>query len=176
MNFQQDVVIIGGGVIGVCSAYYLAQKGIPVTLVEKGEIASGCSAGNAGLIVPGHCIPLASPGALGEGLRWLFDSESPFYIKPRLDPGLFSWLIRFALASRPEHMLRAIPILRDLLFASRVLYDELVEHAGFDFGFEGQGSLLIYLSREKLQHELKEAHLLEKFDIPLKVLNQAEVH
>src|SRR5687767_6779375 len=176
MNSQQDVVIIGGGVIGVCSAYYLAQKGLQVTLIEKGEIASGCSYGNGGLIVPSHSVPLASPGALGSGLRWLVDAESPFYIKPRFDMDLFSWLIRFALASRPSQMLRSVPIMRDLLFASRTLYEELAERAGFDFGFAGKGSLLVYLSKEKLQHEMGEAHLLERFDIPLKVLDQAQVH
>ena len=97
MDSQQDVAIIGGGVIGVCSAYYLAQKGVKVVLLEKAEIASGCSYGNGGLIVPSHAVPLASPGALGNGLRWLLDSESPFYIKPRLDMDLFNWLIRFCL-------------------------------------------------------------------------------
>jgi D-amino-acid dehydrogenase len=176
MDSQQDVVIIGGGVIGVCSAYYLAQKGIQVTLIEKGEIASGCSYGNGGLIVPSHSVPLASPGALGSGLRWLLDSASPFYIKPRFDMELFGWLIRFALASRHSQMLRSVPIMRDLLFASRALYEDLAETAGFDFGFAGKGSLLVFLSKEKLQHEMEEAHLLERFDIPLKVLDQAQVH
>ncbi|HKY55148.1 MAG TPA: FAD-dependent oxidoreductase, partial [Anaerolineales bacterium] len=137
MNSQQDVVIIGGGVIGVCSAYYLAQKGIRVTLIEKGEIASGCSYGNGGLIVPSHSVPLASPGALGSGLRWLLDSESPFYIKPRFDIELFRWLIHFAFASRHSQMLRSVPAMRDLLFASRALYEELARTAGFDFGFAG---------------------------------------
>lgn len=176
MDSQQDVVIIGGGVIGVCSAYYLAQNGIGVTLIEKGEIASGCSYGNGGLIVPSHSVPLASPGALGSGLRWLLDSESPFYIKPRFDMELFSWLIRFTLASRHSQMLRSVSIMRDLLFASRALYEGLAKTAGFDFGFEGSGSLLVFLSKEKLQHEMEEAHLLEKFDIPLKVMDQTQVH
>ena len=175
MDSQQDVVIIGGGVIGVCSAYYLAQKGIQVTLIEKGEIASGCSYGNGGLIVPSHSVPLASPGALGSGLRWLFDAESPFYIKPRFDMDLFDWLIRFAFASRYSQMLRSVPIMRDLLFASRALYEELAKTRDFDFGFAGKGSLLVYLSKEKLQHEMEEVHLLEKFEVPLQVMNQKEV-
>ena len=176
MDSQQDVVIIGGGVIGVCSAYYLAQKGIQVTLIEKGEIASGCSYGNGGLIVPSHSVPLASPGALGNGLRWLLDSESPFYIKPRLDLDLMNWLVRFAFASRHQQMLQAVPVMRDLHFASRALYEELAKTAEFDFGFEGTGSLLVYLSKEKLQHEMEEAHLLEKFNIPLEGMDQAQVH
>src|SRR5215510_6746364 len=130
MHSQQDLVVIGGGVIGVCSAYYLAQKGVQVTLIEKQEIASGCSYGNGGLIVPSHSMPLASPGALGHGLRWLLDSKSPFYIKPRWDVELFRWLARFVIASRENNMMLALPVLRDLLFASRALYEELPKTAG----------------------------------------------
>jgi D-amino-acid dehydrogenase len=172
MNSKHDVAVMGGGVIGVCSAYYLAQKGLKVLLIEKGEIASGCSYGNGGLIVPSHAVPLASPGSLGNGLRWLFDAESPFYIKPRLDVGLFSWLIRFAWASRPEPMTRALPTLRDLLLASRALYEELSQLASF--GFEGNGSLQVFVSESGLEGGIEEAHLLEKFDIPTQVLNAAD--
>ena len=176
MESQPDVLVIGGGVIGVCSAYYLAQKGLKVALIEKGEIASGCSYGNGGLIVPSHAMPLASPGALGNGLRWMLDSQSPFYIKPRLDMALIRWLIAFAWASRPSNMLRSLPILRDLSFAGRSLYDELAQTAGFDFGFGGKGSLLVWLSHAALEHETEETHLLERFEIPFKVLSQDEVH
>ena len=89
---------------------------------------------------------------------------------------LFLWLIRFALASRHGQMLRAIPVMRDLLFASRALYDELVEHAGFDFGFEGNGSLWVCLSKERLEHEKEETHLFEEFGIPFRVMDQSEIH
>src|SRR5690349_11205872 len=108
MNTDCDIAIVGGGVIGVCSAYYLAQRGLNVVLIEKGEIASGCSYGNGGLIVPSHSVPLASPGALGDGLRWMLDPDSPFYIKPRLNMELFNWLIRFVFASRRRVMLRSL--------------------------------------------------------------------
>ena len=176
MESQQDILVIGGGVIGVCSAYYLASSGFRVVLIEKDEIASGCSYGNGGLIVPSHAMPLASPGALGNGLRWMFDSESPFYIKPRLDMDLIRWLLGFTFASRMRNMLRAFPILRDLLFASRGLYDELAQTAGFDFGFGGNGSLLVCLSKAALEHEQKQTHLFERFEIPFKILSQDDVH
>jgi D-amino-acid dehydrogenase len=172
----QDVLVIGGGVIGVCSAYYLASKGSKVTLIEMGEVASGCSYGNGGLIVPSHCVPLASPGALGDGLRWLFDAESPFYIKPRPDLELIRWLIRFVGASRKRNMLRSLPVLRDLLFASRALYEELAQTAGFDFDFESHGSLLVCLSKKALEHEQNEARLFERFNIPFDVLAHDAVH
>jgi D-amino-acid dehydrogenase len=176
MNTQYDAAVIGGGVIGICSAYYLAQKGLTVLVLEKGEVASGCSFGNGGLIVPSHAVPLASPGALGDGLRWILDRESPFYIKPRLDLDLFGWLARFSLASRASVMLRSLPVLRDLLFASAALYKELAETAGFDFGYEGNGSLWVCLSKERLEHEKQEIRLFEEFDIPARMLDRDEVH
>ena len=73
MTEKSDVLVIGGGVIGVCSAYYLAKRGCAVTLVERGEICSGSSYGNSGLVVPSHSVPLAAPGVLSQGLRWLLD-------------------------------------------------------------------------------------------------------
>lgn len=176
MESKPDVLVIGGGVIGVCSAYDLASKGLSVTLIEKDEIASGCSYGNGGLIVPSHAVPLASPGALGDGLRWMLDAESPFYIKPRLDLNLITWLARFVLASQKSNMFRSLPVLRDLLFAGRALYDELAQTAGFDFGFKGNGSLLVCLSKEALEREKKETHVFERFDIPFQILDQNEVH
>ncbi|RIK31924.1 MAG: FAD-dependent oxidoreductase [Anaerolineae bacterium] len=174
MDSKPDILIIGGGVIGVCSAYYLVQKGVQVTLIEKDEIASGCSYGNGGLIVPSHSVPLASPSALGSGLRWLFDLESPFYIKPRMDLELLRWLIRFVLDSREKQMLKSLPILRDLLLASRALYEDLAKNAGFDFGFEGKGSLLVCLSERALEKERREIHLFERFKIPVSAVNREE--
>ena len=175
MNSHYDVAIIGGGVIGVCSAYYLVQKGSKVLLIEKDEIASGCSYGNAGLIVPSYAVPLASPGALGNGLRWLLDPESPFYIKPRLNIDLFNWLICFGFASRQSQMMRAIPVMRDLLLASRAMFDELSQSLPLDFGFEGNGSLQVYSTQEGFKRGIEEVRLLERFDISLGVMSASEV-
>ncbi|MGE5462780.1 MAG: NAD(P)/FAD-dependent oxidoreductase [Syntrophothermus sp.] len=176
MKTDHDVAIIGGGVIGVCSAYFLASKGLDVLLLEKDDIASGCSYGNGGLIVPSDCLPLASPGALGDGLRWLLDPESPFYIKPRLSLDLLNWLLRFVLASRRSVMLRSLPVLRDLLFTSAYLYDELARIDGFEFGYRRNGTLWVCLSRERLEKEGREVHLFEQFNIPVQWMDQSEVH
>ena len=69
MSRQEDIFIIGGGVIGVCTAYYLAMQGRPVTFIEKDSICFGSSFGNAGLIANGYVIPLAAPGVLSQGLK-----------------------------------------------------------------------------------------------------------
>ena len=77
MSEHPDVLVIGGGTIGVCCAYYAAKAGMRVTLLEKGKLASGCSYGNAGHIVPSHSVPLAAPGVMTQGLKWMLDPESP---------------------------------------------------------------------------------------------------
>jgi D-amino-acid dehydrogenase len=172
---QTGVLIIGGGVIGVCAAYYLAERGQAVTLVEQGEIAAGSSYGNAGLIVPSHSIPLAAPGVLTKGLAWMLDPESPFYIRPRLDFDLMGWLLRFAWACRPEPMHRAIPVLRELGCASRALYDELAALEGLDFGYERKGLLLVFKTEHGLEEGRREAELLQKAGVQSKLLNAAQV-
>lgn len=174
MESDMDVLVVGGGVIGVCSAYYLAKRGLKVALIEKDEIASGCSYGNGGLIVPSHAAPLASPGALGDGLRWMLDPESPFYIKPRLSMDLLRWLLRFVAASQTRVMLQSLPVLRDLLFVSGDLYADLAANAGFDFGYAGDGSLWVCLSQERLEHEKKELELFERFNIPARMVSREE--
>jgi len=70
------IVVIGGGVIGVCCAYYLASDGRAVVLVEKGEICSGCSYGNVGLLCPSHSVPLAAPGVVAQALKWMLNPRS----------------------------------------------------------------------------------------------------
>src|SRR6266850_8196343 len=104
MNVQAEVLIIGGGAVGVCSAYYASKKGLKVILVDKGEVCSGGSYGNAGLIVPSHCVPLAAPGALTHAWRRLFTPHGPIYLKPRLDRELFSWLRSFRAACTNNHV------------------------------------------------------------------------
>lgn len=176
MSERSEVLVIGGGVIGVCAAHYLAERGRQVTLVEQGDIASGCSYGNAGLVVPSHSLPLAAPGALASGLKWLLDSESPFYIKPRLDPDLVAWLLRFTAAARPGPMRRAIPVLRDLSMASRALFDELAARGGFDFDYQPKGALLVFNSRRGYEGGKEEAHLLQEYGLAAQVLEAAQAH
>ncbi len=175
MTRQADVLIIGGGIIGVCTAYYLAQAGQRVTLLEQGEIAAGSSYGNAGLIVPSHIVPIAAPGALRSGLRWMFDPESPFYIQPRLDPDLIGWLWRFAWACRPGPVQRAIPVMRDLGRASLNLYNELAPLVGQESGYQQGGLLMVFRTRRGMEEGVEEAHLLREHQYPVEVLDAADL-
>jgi D-amino-acid dehydrogenase len=148
--------IIGGGVIGLCSAWYLRQAGYDVTVVDRTDMQDGCSFGNAGIIVPSHSIPLASPGVIAQGIRWMFSSSSPFYIKPRLDPDLLKWLWRFYRSCSKEHVERATPVMRDFHLLSKSLYTEFGANNGFAFDLEERGSLMLYRTA-KGEHEEKES-------------------
>jgi D-amino-acid dehydrogenase len=175
MRQSDTVLVIGGGVIGVCSAYYLAERGREVILLDKGEICSGCSYGNAGLIVPSHSIPLAAPGVLGQGLRWLRDPESPFYIKPRLDLELLSWLRRFTAACTMQWVRQGTPVLRDLHRASLALYEELAALEGLSFGFERRGILALFSSPHGHEEGLREARLLAEYGLDFQELDAEAV-
>jgi len=128
MAEHRDILVIGGGPVGACCALWLAEAGATVTLIEKElEVcppASGAHA-NCGLLVPSDVEPLASPGALGRGLGWLFDSSSPFFIAPRPSPALLRWLWLFRAAATPDRARAAGPVLRALHTASADLHDAL---------------------------------------------------
>lgn len=165
------VLIIGSGVIGICSAYYLARSNWDVIVADKGGICSGCSYGNAGFILPSHAIPLAAPGVLGKGLRWLLDRESPFYIKPRPDLDLIFWLLRFASSCKWDKVRKAIPIIHELHLASMALYEELVSVEGLRFGFKRDGMLMLFRTEDGYEEGIREAKLLEEYGIRSRVLD-----
>jgi D-amino-acid dehydrogenase len=170
-----DVIVIGGGIVGVCSAHYLAARGASVTLLERDDIASGCSAGNAGFICPSHSIPMAAPGVVAKGLKWMFDPDSPFYIKPRFSPSLFSWLWKFRAACTEERVRKVMTVLRDLHCGSVALYDELAGMAGLSFGYRRDGLLALFRTAPGLRDGLEESSLLQEIGVPSRALTPDEI-
>lgn len=147
-----DVVVVGGGAIGATTALELARRGAAVTLLERGPaLASGCSAGNAGLICPSHSAPLANPASVRNGLRWMLKRDSPFSLAPRADA--LPWLVRFLLAAR--HAEQGTRVLRRLAAESLELHAELARDV--DTGFEQRGVLNVYASEETLAAGKREA-------------------
>ena len=156
---MSKAIIIGGGVIGLFSAYYLHKSGWAVEVLEKGDLADNCSYGNAGMVTPSHFVPLASPGIIEQGVRWMFDSKSPFYVKPALSRDLISWGLKFVKSATKKHVERSAESLRDILMLSRELYHEFETDAGFKFGLEDEGILMLFKS-PKVEEE--EIHMIEK--------------
>lgn len=151
---EKQVVVIGGGLIGFSTAYQLLKRGLRVTVIERGmEVEASCSTGNAGMVVPSHFVPLAAPGMIWKGIRWMFDPESPFAIRPRPSWELVSWGWKFYRASSPARVKRAMPVLRDMALRSRTMFAELAETEGFEFGLEKKGLLMLCKTRAALGHE-----------------------
>ena len=147
MTGRTDVVVVGGGPVGVCSALELARAGAETVLLEREtEVCppvSGAHA-NCGLLVPSDATPLAAPGVLGQGLKWMLDSSSPFYIAPRPSPALARWLWLFRAACSAERAQAAAPVLRALHVESARLHDKLAADHGARWHFHHGGELQVY--------------------------------
>ncbi len=163
------VVIVGGGVIGLSVATECAARGMEVTLIEGNPRERGSSMGNAGMIVPSHFIPLAAPGMVALGLKWMWNPESPFYIQPRLDWELIQWGLRFWRSANQAHVQRSGPLLRDLHLASREIYVELAKVA--DFGLKELGLVMLCKEQKTLDEEGHTAEKARELGIPAEVLN-----
>lgn len=168
----REIVILGGGVIGLSAAYYCARRGFQVTLVERGPaLRDGCSFGNAGMIVPSHFTPLAAPGAIKLALKWMFNPVSPFYLKPRFDTRLFSWGMQFWRASTAEHVNRAAPLLRDLLLAGRKGFEEFEAEHYVGFGLVKRGLLMLCHEEHTLDEEALVAERARALGVSAEVLD-----
>lgn len=141
---NKKVVIIGGGIIGLCSAYYLQKEGHQVTVIDKSDFSSGASYVNAGYITPSHIISLAAPGMISKGLKWMLNPASPFYVKPRLDADFLKWSLAFKRSATKKKVAQSIPVIKDINVFSRELYQEMKNSGDFDFHYEHKGLLMGY--------------------------------
>jgi len=141
---MKKITIIGGGIIGICSAYYLQREGHQVTIIDASDFTSGASFVNAGFITPSHFIPLSAPGIISKGVKWMMDSSSPFYVKPRLDPDFLRWAWYFKRSANKKKVEQAIPVLKDINIMSRELFEEMKESKDLQFHYERKGLLMCY--------------------------------
>jgi D-amino-acid dehydrogenase len=144
-------IVIGGGVIGTACAYYLADAGHEVTLLDQGRHGGGCSHANCGYVSPSHVPPLAKPGIVGETLRSMLSSDSPFYIKPRMSPALWSWLIRFLANCTQKQMEKGAIARHALLSTSRHLYEEIIQREQLACEWEKRGLMFVYLDQQHFE-------------------------
>ena len=173
---KHHVLVIGGGLIGFTSAYYLLRNGHPVTLLDRrGAAAQSCSTHNAGMIVPSHFIPLAAPGMIKLGLKWMMNPESPFYIRPRPDADLAKWCWRFFRASRRARCELAMPVLRDLLVESREMFTELAAPDQIGFDLQERGLIMLCKEERTLHHEAAVADAANGLGVEARVLDARQV-
>lgn len=156
---MKQVVIIGGGIIGLSSAYYLQQAGYRVTVIDKEDFQNNCSYGNAGYVCPSHFVPLATPGIVWKGFKWMFNSQSPFYVQPALNSALFDWGMKFVKSATDKHVASSAIPLRDVALLSQKEYEGWAKIPGFDFAYEHKGLLEIFQTEPVAEHA---HHLVDK--------------
>jgi len=168
---QSDVLVLGGGVIGLACALRLLRDGRGVTVIEKGSVGGACSHGNCGTITPSHAMPLAMPGAIGQALRWMFRPDAPLRITPRLDFALFEWLLQFAHRCNWEDFRCVTTIKAKLLQLSRDALEESVRSERFDCEFEASGTLNVYRDEKAFAASDWLPRVLRECDMPIEILD-----
>lgn len=171
------VTVIGSGAVGLCTAWYLRQAGAEVTVLTaaKSDATSGCSFGNAGLVVPSHFMPLAAPGVIRQGLKWMLNPKSPLYIRPRLDRDLIQWMWHFNASANVQNVERAKHLLVDLNTASHGLFEELQQEGDVGFGFEKRGLMMLYKTAKYQDEEEALGEHAKALGLPVDVLDASQV-
>jgi len=157
---MENVIVAGGGIIGLSSAYYLQQAGYNVTVLDRSDFLDNCSYGNCGYVCPSHFIPLATPGIVKQGLKWMLNSLSPFYVQPRLSRSLIDWGLKIMKSATKEHVERSAVPLRDIALLSQQEYEQVwFKQPVFDVAYEHKGLLEIFQTPEAAEHA---HHTVEK--------------
>lgn len=150
---MKHCIVIGGGIIGLSCAYYLHKSGHQVTVIDQSNMDSGASYVNAGYLAPSHLIPLAAPGVMKQGLKWMFSDKSPLYIKPRLDPKFIKWAWAFNKSCSQKHVDKAIPVMKEIAVLGRDLYNQIKQDEGFQFQLEKKGLFMLCKTQDMLDEE-----------------------
>ena len=166
---HDDVLIIGGGAIGLATALALLEAGRGVRILEAGAVGGGASHGNCGTITPSHAPPLAAPGVVAQALRWMFTPDAPLYLKPRVDPALWHWLLRFAARCNPRDWRQSTQARAALLNDARARLADWVSRYDLQCEFEEEGLDYVFRDPRKFQQYVDESVVLKTFGIATQV-------
>lgn len=172
---MKKVVIVGGGVSGLFSAFYLTKLKYKVTIIDNANFSFGCSHGNAGLVVPSHIIPLAAPGIIPKAIKWMFNSHSPFSFHPKLNKDFISWCLNFLKNSNEANVNRSIIPIRDISFLSSELYTDLATEFENSFDYDSKGLLMLYKSDRTAEEEISLAERASQYGIKTNILSKDDL-
>lgn len=172
---SKNVIIIGGGIIGLSAAYFLQKEGHQVTVIDQSNMDSGASFVNAGYISPSHIIPLSAPGVMKKGIKWMFNSSSPLYIKPRLNLDFLRWTWAFNKSCNASHVKKAIPVIKDITLLSQRLYEDIQKSEKFSSHYQKKGLLMLCQTEHMLEEEIKIANLARSEGLDVNEINKEEL-
>jgi D-amino-acid dehydrogenase len=166
------IAVLGGGVIGVTSAYYLARSGHQVTVVERRPgPALETSFANAGEISPGYASPWATPDVPRKALKWLVMNHAPLVLKPRLEGAMLQWLVAMLRNCTPAAYARNKRRMVRLAEYSRDELDRLVEATAIQFDQRSLGTLQLFRTQAQIDAVAKDIEVLQSDGIPFEVLD-----
>jgi len=168
---MKNVIVIGGGVIGLSSAFYLQRAGYKVSVLDRDGFTDNCSYGNLGYVCPSHFIPLAAPGIVWQGIKWMFDSRSPFYVQPSLNLSLIDWGLKFMRSATKKNVEDAAIPLKDIAVFSQDEYREWEKIPNFDFAFEHKGMLEIFKTEKVAHHAASTVETGKKLGLDVELLD-----
>ncbi len=175
MNPKPEILIIGGGVIGVAVADALSRAGSAVVLIDRDLPGHGCSYGNAGWVAPCFATPLPRPGLLLKAARWMLDRRSPLRIPLRPDPALVAWLVRFLWNTRQERFVAGTRALVELSQYSLEAFGELASDRRRGLDLQRKGLLQVGLTPKGVTGLVADLRMMEAFGVEGTVLDEEGV-
>ncbi|MFN0214725.1 MAG: NAD(P)/FAD-dependent oxidoreductase [Saprospiraceae bacterium] len=166
--------IIGGGIIGLSTAYYLQQEGWDVTVFERSDGSDGCSFGNMGYLSPSHFVPLAQPGVISQGILWMFKQKSPFYVRPSMSWGLMDWGMKFARACNAQHVARSARPMAELLLLSRDLTAAWETSGEINVEYEQKGCINYFQTPKYEKSELETVRMGRELGLQIELLDRTQ--
>jgi D-amino-acid dehydrogenase len=172
---RSDVLVLGGGVIGLSCALALLRRGASVRVLDRGEAGAGASHGNCGTLTPSHAIPLSVPGMPWRALRWMLRSDAPLYVNPRPDWDRWRWLLGFARRCRLAGAERTAIVRAAILQRSWTLLPRMLAEQGIDCEYALAGNLYVYRHADALARDHADIEWLQRLGIAATALPGAEV-
>ena len=175
MERHSEVLIIGGGIIGLASAYYLVKAGKGVRLIEQDNIGAGASHGNCGLIFSSHLVPLCAPGTIQHEIKRMFRRSSPLYVSLEPDIKRLKWFLNFAKKCQSKHMAHAIRAREKILRSSKSLFETLFREEQLECDWEAKGVLMVFKTRSEMQKYRHTNNYLKPFGFDALLLEGDEL-